>query len=122
MVTAGIDLVRIWRAKIFMNFEYQALYRQRDVGSDLKAIVIIARGEDEVREVFGSLPDLVLVRVQEVRPILDWNQQVFKRDEAAAFLRIGLSSLDAAMARGDLPKARNGDPRFFPAGSGCLRR
>lgn len=57
-------------------------------------------------------PEIRIISVTHVRAVLDWDQRIFNREEGAVFLRKSAAWVDKAMARGDLPKARNGNPVF----------
>lgn len=74
---------------------------------------ILVRAETE-----GEALDLVQrgnVAVHSIgpgRPVLDWEQEIWNREEAAVWMHGHASKVDALMAKGFLPKAKNGHPLF----------
>lgn len=100
--------------------EFQVLYRDTAMGElDLTpkpvgpVMTIMVRATNHV-QARSTLMDagVHVVAVGDGRPVIDWDQRTFNREEAGVYLRGSASKVDEAMAKGDLPKARNGRPIF----------
>ena len=96
-----------------MLSEFQVLYRDTGRGdlSQIQSILVRANCESQAAAMVMDAGADVLT-VGEGRPVLDWEQRTFNREEAGVYLRGSASKVDEAMAKGDLPKARNGRPIF----------
>jgi hypothetical protein len=93
-----------------MNREFQVLY-QSSGESNLQTIPVVAETENEARCLIEN-PKREVISIKEIRPLLDWNQKTFSKEEAAVYLRCTSSQIDKLMAEGKLPKSKNGRPLF----------
>ena len=94
-----------------MIAEFQAVVTTEK--GNFQVLTLAAKNEEEVRTTL--LPNVTIVSLKEVRPVMDWNAATFDRESAAVFLQCSPSKVDALMADGDLPKAKNGRPLFTRA-------
>jgi hypothetical protein len=93
-----------------MLYEFQVLFT---AGAELREQVVRAETEAEAEQRVRELvPEAQKVNVGTGRPLVDWNQPWFTTEEAAVRLRCSTSQISSLMATGELPKPRNGNPRF----------
>jgi hypothetical protein len=96
-----------------MKHEYQVVYRT-DAGPLLSLNVVAAKPE-EAASVVHACDDLKLVRVLEIRPLIDWNQRIFTMDEAAEYVRRSRDFITRKQGEGKLPKSPSGTVLFTRA-------
>lgn len=94
-----------------MLFEFQVIYR---VGPDAPLQSLLVRAEEgETAADLVKQSGGVVLQVGTGRPLVDWDQPTWTRDEAAVFFRAkNPSFVDELMARGELPRSKNGRPIF----------
>lgn len=99
-----------------MRTEWKVFYRPGALGGlpagPLCEMIMPADSEDEARALAESMAGVVVQLVVLHAYKLDWEQQVFTKDEAGEYLRCTSAKIDKLMAAGALPKARNGFPVF----------
>ncbi len=107
-----------------MIYEFQVLYRVRDVAA-LQTILVRAETENEAALLVDpnhgkEIPvlernprDLTVQGIGPGRPVIDWHQPTFNSEEAIVFLKAtGRTFLANLMSSGKLPKPKNGNPIF----------
>jgi hypothetical protein len=97
-----------------MMAEFQIFFRQARAGAlvpELESTLIRAERAQQALELARGL-GIEPVSVGPGRVLLEPHQQTFDRAEAAAYLCSGVSTVDALMAAGDLPRAKSGRPLF----------
>lgn len=93
-----------------MIFVYQVLYR---LPGDHPACSLTVEAENpEAARAKVEAGGYIVFDVTQGRAPIAPNQQTYNREEAATFLRCDASTVDCLMAKGELPKARNGRPIF----------
>jgi len=103
-----------------MMHEFRVLYRRANGASvcwpaapavDLQSSDVQAETPEEAQAIVEGA-GLIVVKVTHLWPLLDWHARTYNREEAAVFLRCTPSKIDELMAKGELPKARQGRPIF----------
>jgi hypothetical protein len=74
-------------------------------------IVADTKKPDEVKDIFAR-PGVEVRNVTDLGGVIDWNSQVFNREEAGVYIRATEKKIDHLMGEGKLPKARDGRPLF----------
>lgn len=77
---------------------------------DLKTVRVTASVEKEARKMVGAA--VHIVSISQVRVVIDLNQTFFRVEEAAEYLRCGVSTIYGFMEDGTLPRAKDGNPIF----------
>jgi excisionase family DNA binding protein len=75
-----------------------------------QTINVVASKKEDVRKL---LPNVHILSIEQIRIVLDPNQQWFRPEEAAEYLGCGVSTIyDKYVAEGKLPKAKDGNPIY----------
>lgn len=85
-----------------LKYEFQVLYKM-GVDVPLQTIFVAALTDAAARAAVESA-QCIVVEVTEVRALLDWQQQVFTQEEAAAYLRCSIRTLQRYQELGWLVK------------------
>ena|ERR1041385_8830231 len=100
-----------------MTREFEVLYviqdgPQRTAGPTLKTMEVKAAHEKAAREVVEGA-GVTVKAIRELRVVIDPNQNYFRVEEAAEYLRIGASTFyETYLETGILPKAMEGKPVY----------
>jgi hypothetical protein len=79
--------------------------------AEFQTVEIVAE-DDAAASKAVARPGVEVTHVASMFPVLDWQKQVFNREEAGAYLGATVAKVDHLMAAGKLPRARDGRPLF----------
>lgn len=97
-----------------MMREYQIVYRLQDgvrASGPLMGITVKAKSEAAAIAAVKQ-PDVEIVSVTEIRPLLDWSQEIFDLEEAGEVLRGTGRKVQHLQAEGKLVSKFQGRPLF----------
>lgn len=93
-----------------MTREFEISYRVQPAGL-VQTFLLKAGNEQEAKRLADGM-GLAVLSVSFVRVVLEEKQVYFRLEEAAEYLRCGVSSIYQLQADGKLPKAKTGSPLF----------
>jgi hypothetical protein len=109
-----------------MMHEFRVLYRWKSRGPEgppIWSILVEAGTEEEAKTAVEADPELMVVTVCRGRPLIDWNQPTYSRDEAAVVFKCTTSKISQMETSGELPMSRTGKTIFtFPMFESALKQ
>ena len=84
-----------------MLYEFEIIYRESEAG-ELKRFALTAETDEKAKE-FMQQQELIVERVTELRPVVDFQRLIWNRDELAAAMGIKPATLSAKLGTGEIP-------------------